>query len=192
MGSVFRAYDTQLRRRVALKILKASSEDRPLRGPDPAERLMREARAAAALNHQNIVSVFDVGEIEGTKFVAMELVEGTPLRAFIGRSDVSPGRRLKWLLDLARALAATHARGFIHRDIKPENVIVCADGTSKLLDFGVARAIDRPVDSKVPTLDSAENTYTEPGRVVGTPGYMAPEQARGDPVDEKSDQYAWG
>jgi serine/threonine-protein kinase len=183
MGAVWRAYDTLLRRDVALKVL---SDDREARA-----RLLREARAAAALKHPNAVAVFDVGEHEDTTFIAMEVIEGRSLRRFVGDSSVALDKKLRWLHSIADVLGAAHRAGLVHRDIKPENVMVCADDTIKVLDFGIAkRAAD--VEQPAPTSDAPASFRTADGRITGTPRYMAPEQKTGGAVDGRTDQYAWG
>jgi serine/threonine-protein kinase len=203
MGRVYRAYDPRLHRRVALKVLaledspgtstSGGAGSNPSHPSDGAARMLREARAAAALDHPNAVAIFDVGDVDGDPFIAMELIEGRSLRAYIGRPEVGWDRRLRWLADVARALAAAHKRGLVHRDIKPENVIVREeDGVVKVLDFGIARRPDAPVDPTGATQHVGLETLTSKGLVVGTPRYMSPEQIRGDAIDGRSDQFAWG
>ncbi|HZO15170.1 MAG TPA: serine/threonine-protein kinase, partial [Polyangiaceae bacterium] len=181
MGAVFAAYDTRLRRRVALKVLPTDSRE----DAEAAERLVREARAVATLDHPNVVAVFDVGRVESTPFIAMELVEGRPLRALIGCSEVTLAAKIRWITDVARALSAAHDKHLVHRDIKPSNVLVRDDGVVKVVDFGVARRVKQEDASD----DSA--TITKEGAIVGTHQYMAPEVLRGEPADERSDQFAW-
>jgi serine/threonine-protein kinase len=195
MGAVYRAHDQRLDRRVALKVL---AEAAPLEGDSAAkERLLREARAAAALDHPNAVAIYDVGEAsaaEGEKpqpYIVMELVAGETLRAYVGDSAVPWQKRLRWMLDAARALGAAHDRGLVHRDIKPDNVMVRRDGVVKVLDFGIARRSALEVDPTAPTQGPALPTLTAQGVQVGTPLYMAPEQIKGDPVDGRTDQFAW-
>jgi len=189
MGRVYLARDTRLGRKVALKVLhKAFTE-----GDGPA-RLLREARAAAALDHPNAIAIFDVGEADGVAYLAMEYLDGRSLRECVGDTTIPIVQRIRWLADIARALAAAHARGLVHRDIKPANVMVRADGSLKVLDFGIARQ-SRTTDSLGATArEVAEraDTFTGPGMVVGTPDYMAPEQMLSKPVDGRSDQFAWG
>jgi eukaryotic-like serine/threonine-protein kinase len=149
MGVVYRAHDSRLDRRVALKVLGGGVD----RGQgDGDARLLREARAAAALDHPNAVSIFDVGEHEGATYIVMELVSGRTLREVVGDASVPVATRVTWLADVARALAAAHRRGLVHRDIKPENVMVRDDGVVKVLDFGIARRIAGQVDPSAPTL----------------------------------------
>ena len=189
MGRVYRAYDEHLHRFVALKVLRT---DDP--GPGAAERLLREARAAAALDHPNAVSVFDAGVLDGTIYIAMEYVDGTSLRTFVPpHGTASAELRLRWLVDVARALAAAHERGLVHRDVKPENVLVRKDSVVKVLDFGIAKRVDIvSVDPESPTLSPSDGLQTMSGTLVGTPRYMSPEQVRGDVVDGRSDQFSWG
>ena len=206
MGRVYRAFDERLQRWVALKILhpavhsSGASEPGARSATEGAARLLREARAAAALDHPNAVAIFDVGEVRAaedetpTPFIAMELIEGRSLRAFIGASSVSLAEKLHWLTDVARALAASHARGLVHRDVKPENVMIRHDGVVKVLDFGIARrAPSGKVDAEAPTQARVVvDTLTADGVVVGTPFYMSPEQMRGETIDGRADQFSWG
>jgi serine/threonine-protein kinase len=198
MGEVFRARDTVLHREVALKVLQASSGGTAdSKNPtDGGARILREARAAAGIRHPNAISIYDVGEIDGVAFLAMELVPGKTLRAFIRDPSIPLPRRLRWLSDIARALGAAHRLGLVHRDIKPENVMVGEDGIVKVLDFGIARRTGK-IDASAPTQAGGSGpdptgTLTGQGLVVGTPFYMAPEQMRGDSVDGRADQFAWG
>ncbi len=189
MGSVFRAYDVLLRRDVALKVLTA---DRTRAPTESRARLLREARAAAALRHPSAVAVFDVGEHEGTTFIAMEVVEGRSLRTTLGEA-VPIEKRLRWLASIADVLAAAHKAGLVHRDIKPENVMVCPNGTVKVLDFGIAkRAAAAPVAPAIEESAGPGSYRTAEGRVIGTPKYMAPEQWDSGEIDGRADQYAWG
>ena len=175
MGEVYRAFDDKLRRKVALKVLHPD-----LAVPDAAARLVREARAAAAFAHPNTISIYDLGEIEGTVFLVMELIEGAPLRAFIGDPSVPLTKRLRWLVDIARGLGAAHKAGLVHRDVKPANVMISDEGVVKVLDFGLAKPVE------------ASSLNTDVGLVVGTPRYMAPELFAGIRADARSDQYAFG
>jgi Tol biopolymer transport system component len=187
MGRVYRAVDTVLGRRVALKVLAG---DQPPDSPAVA-RLLREARAAAALSHPNICSVFDVGEVDGLAFIAMELVQGASLRALLTDPATGLDQRLRWVHDLALALAAAHRAHVVHRDIKPDNVMVASDGRVRLLDFGVAKWDGVGVEPGPPG-PGASGFRTADGQIVGTAGYMAPEQAMGGQVDARTDQFAWG
>jgi serine/threonine protein kinase len=187
MGSVYRAHDTRLGRRVALKVLA----DR-VTSHDASARLVREARAAAALDHPNAVAIFDVGELDGAPYIVMELVEGRTLRAAIGEQGLPLRSRVAHLADIGRALGSAHKRGLIHRDVKPENVMIRDDGMVKVLDFGIARRSGGEVDPAGPTQTLALPTLTIDGAKLGTPVYMAPEQIRGDALDGRADQFSWG
>jgi eukaryotic-like serine/threonine-protein kinase len=203
MGVVYRARDGRLGRKVALKVLLSDEGDPE--SIERAKRFLREARAAAALDHPNAVSIFDVGEVGETSFIAMELVNGQSLRDFVGAAEPGIEQRLRWLVDIALALGAAHDKRIIHRDIKPENVMVRDDGRVKVLDFGLARRAAEPktapeaVDNGIPKIhhdttftETGQSTLTAVGTLLGTPQYMAPEQIRSDPVDGRSDQFSWG
>jgi eukaryotic-like serine/threonine-protein kinase len=191
MGCVYRAHDARLGRRVALKVISDGPRDGQA-DADANARLLREARAAAALDHPNVVSIFDVGEHEGTPFIVMELVSGRTLRDAVGDAAVPAATCVAQLADVARALAVAHKRGLVHRDIKPENVMVREDGVVKVLDFGIARRQGGSVDPHGETEGPALPTLTASGIKLGTPFYMAPEQIRGDALDGRTDQFAWG
>ena len=186
MGCVYRAHDPRLERSVALKVISDGGIS-----PESTGRLLREARSAAALDHPNAVSIFDVGEADGMPYIVMELVDGQTLRGAVGQSTVPQELKLAWLVDVARALAAAHRKGLVHRDVKPENVMVRADGVVKVLDFGIARRTAGDVDPTAAT-SQALPTLTAEGSRLGTPLYMAPEQIRGDALDGRTDQFAWG
>ncbi len=180
MGAVYAARDEVLDRLVALKVLPSAHEG----DPERRTRLLREARSAAALSHANVATVYEAGEGEGIVFLAMELVTGESLSSRLSRGALS----LESLIDvgegIARGLACAHAAGVVHRDLKPANVMLTDDGTPKLVDFGLARAPDRAAPNV------ARESFT--GTVVGTPGYMAPEQLRGDAIDARTDLFALG
>ena len=190
MGVVYRALDEKLGRRVALKVVRpvGSAE----LSDENTRRLLREARSAAALDHPGAVAIYDVGEVAGAPFIAMELVAGRTLRAQMSDAPKpSIEQRLRWLVEIARALEAAHRKGLVHLDIKPENVMVRADdGAIKVLDFGIARRMDTEVDPAGPT-EARPVTVTREGVSVGTPLYMAPEQLKGSPLDGRADQFAW-
>lgn len=175
MGAVYRAHDTKLRRKVALKVIHPD-----LAVPDAAARLVREARTAAAFSHPNTVAIHDLGEIDGTVFLVMELISGAPLRAYVGDTSVPAAQKLRWLVDMARGLGAAHKAGLVHRDVKPTNVMVGGDGVVKVLDFGLAKPLE------------AASFTTNVDIVAGTPRYMAPELFAGMRADARSDQYAFG
>ncbi|WP_394844854.1 protein kinase [Pendulispora brunnea] len=191
MGCVYRAHDTRLGRRVALKVISDGPRDGQA-DADANARLLREARAAAAFDHPNIVSVFDVGEYEGTPFIVMELVLGRTLRDAVGDASAPTATRVAELADVARALDVAHKRGLVHRDIKPENVMVREDGVVKVLDFGIARRQGGSLGPHSETGMPALPTLTIEGVKMGTPFYMAPEQILGEPLDGRTDQFAWG
>ena len=184
MGEVYRARDEQLHRDIALKVLPPSDLD------DPAARarLVREARAAAALNHPHICTVHEVGEETGQAYIAMELVEGLTLSAIIGDGPLSTEQVVRLGSQLADALAHAHDRGVVHRDLKSNNVIVTPDGRVKVLDFGLAK---RSTAADL-ALTQLQMSLTQPGTVAGTLPYMAPEQLRGEPVTAASDIWALG
>jgi eukaryotic-like serine/threonine-protein kinase len=185
MGEVYRAHDPRLGRDVAVKVLPAvwvSDADR-------RERFEREARAVAALNHPNITAIHDVGTDAGVPFIVSELLEGATLRELMTPGAPWPVRKaVEVALSIAHGLAAVHARGIVHRDLKPENVFIGRDGVVKLLDFGLARiTLMSSSAADVPTLEA-----TGAGTILGTPGYMAPEQVRGLPADHRTDIFACG
>ncbi|TKD03534.1 serine/threonine-protein kinase [Polyangium fumosum] len=200
MGDVYQARDTRLERRVALKLLRKQGTAEPEAWQRAEGRMLREARAAAALSHPNTVAIYDIGELDGAPYLAMEFVDGVSLRQLIAAGTTS-SRRLGWLVDVARALSAAHREGIVHRDIKPENVMLRDDGAIKVLDFGIARRMRVGLSTRGSTpgeddLDPPSNpksdTLTGEGMMVGTPAYMAPEQLRGDAVDARIDQFGWG
>ncbi len=187
MGEVYRAKDGRLGREVALKVLpEALAEDR-----DRLSRFEREARAASALNHPNIVTIHDVGREGETAYLAMELVEGRTLRELCVSGPLPLRRILSIAAQIADGLAKAHAAGIVHRDLKPENVMVSKDGFVKILDFGLAKLVEPESGgaSAMPTVTEGE---TRPGTVMGTVGYMSPEQASGEPLDFRSDQFSFG
>jgi serine/threonine-protein kinase len=182
MGEVYQATDTRLDRSVALKVL----HDADNTNADRLRRFAQEARATAALNHPNILAVFDVGSHEGAPYYISELLEGDTLRAVLQRAPITVGQAIDYATQIATGLAAAHDRGIIHRDLKPENVFVTTDGRIKILDFGVAKLVE-----PAPAL-SAPAGGTMHGTLVGTFGYMSPEQLRGDAVDTRSDIFSLG
>jgi serine/threonine-protein kinase len=197
MGAVYKARDAKLGRKIALKVIAAEPHDPE--AEDRIKRFLREARSAAALDHPNAVSIFDVGEEDGFSFIAMELVHGQPLRVFVGAAEPDVATRLRWLVEIAGALAAAHRARLIHRDIKPENVMIREDGHAKVLDFGLARRAAKLPDEvtgqtaiAAPTTEDGQTTLTAVGTLMGTPQYMAPEQIRSEPLDARSDQFSWG
>jgi hypothetical protein len=191
MAEVYRARDTRLAREVALKIVtEALSSD-----PDLVRRFEQEARLAGSLNHPNLVAVYDVGLHDSAPYFVTELLRGESLRARLTRGAVPTSTALDWATQMARGLAAAHARAIIHRDIKPDNVFVCSDGQVKLLDFGIAKLTEAAALTGTHDLMEATVTptggATRTGSVLGTPGYMSPEQLRGEPLDARSDIFSW-
>lgn len=189
MADVYRAHDPMLDRAVALKVLHTRQTDGDTQG---MRRVLREARAAAALTHPNTVTIFEVGEADREVFIAMELLEGRTLRDVLDRGQASVEDKLRWLLEAARALAAAHERGLVHRDVKPENMFVCNSGTLKLLDFGIAKRDDEEGDHADAGPQGPSSLRTHAGRRLGTPRYMAPEQHAGLATDPRTDEFAWG
>ncbi len=187
MGEVYRARDPRLGREVAVKVLPAALSSNPER----LKRFEKEARAASSLNHPNIVTVHDVGESSGTSFIAMELVEGRTLRELLADGTLATKRLLAIAAQVADGLAKAHGAGIVHRDLKPENVMVTKDGFVKILDFGLAK-LTQPEDSSGATAAPTVSGATEPGIVMGTVGYMSPEQALGKALDFRSDQFSFG
>ena len=187
MGEVYRARDSRLGREVAIKVLPAEFS----RDPDRRSRFEQEARAASALNHPNIVSVYDIGTADQHLFVAMELVEGKTLRELLESGRLPSSRTLDVGVQIADGLARAHGAGIVHRDLKPENVMVSRDGFVKILDFGLAK-LTAPADEGASDLPTAAPRATDPGTVMGTAGYMSPEQAAGRAVDFRSDQFSLG
>ncbi len=185
MADVYRAFDPGIGRTVAIKVLKPDYG----RDPELGERFLREARAAGALNHPNIATIYDVGEAQGVAYIAMELIEGQPLDTLLQEQGRLPYERVLALgQQLASALDYAHKAGVVHRDVKPSNILLSADGrTAKLLDFGVARIGEIDVSGAEGRL-----ARTQVGQMIGTPRYMSPEQALGIPVDRRSDLFSLG
>jgi Tol biopolymer transport system component len=187
MGEVWRARDAKLDRDVALKVLPA----RLGADPDALARFEREAKAVAALSHPNILAIHDFGQSEGTHYAVMELLEGQTLREALAGAPLSAKKATEYGRQIAEGLAAAHDKGIVHRDLKPENVFVTHDGHVKILDFGLARqgvVAKAGADTSSPTVARG----TEPGTVMGTAGYMAPEQVRGEVADHRADIFAFG
>ena len=185
MGEVYLAQDTLLDRKVALKVLAAQYVE----NKDWLKRFVREAKAASALNHPNIITIHEIGQIGGVHFIATEYIEGKTLRQHLAAGRMKVAAAVNAALQIAGALSAAHTAGIIHRDIKPENVMLRPDGIVKVLDFGLAKqtgADARPADG------TPSQIYTDPGIVMGTVNYMSPEQARGLQVDLRSDLFSLG
>ena len=189
MGEVYLAEDVQLRRKVALKVLPeeiAADADRRM-------RFEREAHAASALNHPNILTIHEFGAVADTHYLASEFVQGETLRDRLERGRVGLSETLEIAVQIASALQAAHEAGIIHRDIKPENVMIRPDGLVKVLDFGIAKLSEKraePIDGEAATAIKLQGT--SPGMVIGTANYMSPEQAKGKEVDARSDIFSFG
>jgi len=197
MAEVYRARDTRLGREVAVKVVSEAL------GADGAfvERFEREARLVGSVNHPNVVALHDVGLHDGKPYFVTELLQGETLRTRLGKGPVPLATALEWAEQMAEGLAAAHERNIVHRDLKPENVLITREGRIKLLDFGIAKVIAAAQEVATPleegphgllneTVPSSDRTGT--GLVIGTPGYMSPEQIRGDPMDARTDLFSLG
>ena len=190
MGEVYRARHSRLKREVAIKVLPASFAG----DPDRIARFEREARAASALNHPNIVQIYDIADADGVRFIAMEYVAGKTLGELIGRKRLRLNEALKYAVQMADALATAHSAGIIHRDLKPSNIMVAENGLVKVLDFGLAKLTETATGrfGETVTTKAPEGPGTEEGTIVGTTAYMSPEQAEGKKVDARSDIFSFG
>lgn len=186
MGEVYRASDPVLKREVAIKVLPSFV----LGNPDRLRRFEQEAQAAAALNHPNILAVHRFAVFEGAPYLVSELLVGETLRQKMGHGPLPVRKAIDWGIQIANGLAAAHDKGIVHRDLKPENLFVTTDGRIKILDFGLAKLIQSQLDpdGTAPTMMHA----TDPGVIIGTAGYMSPEQVRGKTVDHRTDIFAFG
>src|SRR3954469_893270 len=190
MGVVYEAEDINLGRHVALKFLNKEFQG----DPEALERFQREARAASALNHRNICTIYEVGNDNGEQFIAMELLEGKSLDQEINGRAIKNSTLVKYGIQIADALDAAHSRGIIHRDIKPANIFVTDKGQVKMLDFGLAKHIEQQsaMETASDGMRTAAENLTSPGSTVGTIAYMSPEQARGEELDTRSDLFSFG
>jgi eukaryotic-like serine/threonine-protein kinase len=188
MGEVYRARDPRLGRDIAIKVLPAAySSDL-----DRLQRFEQEARAAAALNHPNILATFDIGRHDGASYIVSELLDGETLRDRLRSSGPPLRKAIEYAIQIARGLSAAHAKGVVHRDLKPENVFITADGGVKILDFGLAKLTHTESVSAGATALPTTPPQTMAGIVLGTVGYMAPEQVRGLAADHRCDIFAFG
>ena len=188
MGEVYKARDTHLDRFVALKVLRSDL----VANPERTRRFIQEAKAAPALNHPNIVTIYDIARDGSADYIAMEYVEGRPLDQLIARGGMKLSELLHYAIPAADALAKAHASGIVHRDLKPSNIMITGDRRVKVLDFGLAKlTATAPSDSAETTIQQ-DPVRTGEGWVVGTPAYMSPEQAEGKPVDARSDIFSFG
>src|SRR5271155_5009820 len=190
MGVVYRAFDTHLDRPVAIKILRADATT----SPERQRRFVQEAKAASALNHPNIIHIYDISSSGNTDFIAMEFVAGKTIYQLIDKKDLPLRDALKYSIQIADALARAHSAGIVHRDLKPANIIIDEDGRVKLLVFGLAKLTEKTVESEAATatMTAEEARLTEEGSIVGTVAYMSPEQAEGRKVDARSDIFSFG
>src|SRR4051794_31544811 len=188
MGEVYRARDEKLNRDVAIKVLPAALSE----NADRLHRFEQEAQAAGALNHPNILVIYDVGTNENAPYVVSELLEGESLRDRLDHGALASRKAIDYATQIARGLAAAHARGIVHRDLKPDNLFITGDEHVKILDFGLAKLVQRATGETVQTDVATRKVHTDPGTVMGTAGYMAPEQLRGQVLDHRADIFSFG
>src|SRR5690348_6203797 len=190
MGVVWKARDTHLDRFVALKTLRVER----LSDPERRRRFVHEAKAASALNHPNIVHIYDIAEADGIQYISMEYVPGKTLDQLIGRKGLRLNELLKYAIQIADALAQAHLAGIIHRDLKPSNIIVGPNGQLKVLDFGLAKLTETATGEfeETVTMRAQDGPRTEEGVIFGTVAYMSPEQAEGKKIDARSDIFSFG
>src|ERR1043166_1178533 len=188
MGEVYQARDTQLGRDVAVKVLPSTYSD----DKERLHRFEQEACAASALNHPNILSIYDVGTHDGSPYVVSELLEGQTLRQRISGISLPQRKTIDYALQTANGLAAAHEKGIVHRDLKPDNLFITNDGRVKILDFGLAKLTGAGDTALSQTSIPTRRVDTDPGKVMGTVGYMSPEQVKGRAVDHRSDIFSLG
>jgi serine/threonine protein kinase/Tol biopolymer transport system component len=188
MGEVYRARDTRLKRDVALKVLVGAAAEESGR----FRRFQSEAESTAALSHPNIVAVYDIGQENGAPYIVSELVSGGTLTTLLNRGPLPTRKLLDLAVPIAEGLAAAHALGIVHRDLKPDNILLTADGSPKIADFGLAKYFRPSQDAESSQLTTLTDDRTKEGTIVGTVSYMSPEQAKGEPVDFRSDQFSFG
>jgi len=187
MGDVYKARDVRLNRLIAIKVLPAENAV----DADRQRRFLQEAQAASALNHPNIITIHDVGTFEDVDYIAMEYVDGKTLEALIPRKGMRLSEVLRIAIHIATGLERAHAAGIVHRDLKPGNIMVAEDGTVKVLDFGLAKLAEaKALAASAPT--ETVKPETKEGSILGTVGYMSPEQAEAKPVDARSDIFSFG
>jgi serine/threonine protein kinase len=195
MGEVYLAQDTKLDRKIALKVLPANVAS----NRDRMERFIREAKSAAALNHPNIAHIYEIGEADGVNFIAMEFIDGHTLRELIHGRQTDLKKLLRYLQHAAEGLSKAHAAGIVHRDLKPDNIMITRDGHAKILDFGLAKLVERQLtesnsDDREDVATAIMQQHSTPGTIIGTVGYMSPEQAQGKTkeIDQRSDIFSFG
>lgn len=188
MGEVFLAEDTKLKRQVALKILPIEfAEDK-----DRMSRFVREAQSASALNHPNIITIYEIGESAGTYFIATEFIDGKTLSDYKKANPLNYKSALEIAIQVASALDEAHSAGIVHRDIKPDNVMIRSSGLAKILDFGIAKLSESPTNIGEEDATAIQKPSTLPGMIIGTANYMSPEQAEGKAVDVRTDIFSFG
>ena len=188
MGEVYRAHDPNLVRDVAVKVLPKGLSD----NADRLRRFEQEAQSAGTLNHPNILVIHEIGSHDGAPYIVSELLDGEPLADHIAGAALPQRKAINYAMQLARGLAAAHDKGIVHRDLKPDNIFVTKDGRLKILDFGLAKLVAAPNNDQPQTDVPTRKLNTDPGTVMGTMGYMSPEQLRGQPVDHRSDLFSFG
>src|SRR5580704_3992395 len=187
MGEVYRARDPRLGREVAIKVLPSGAAP----DSDRLRRFEQEARATAALNHPNILAVFDIGSQDNSPYIVSEMLDGETVRARLDAGPLPVRKAVEYALQIARGLAAAHDRGIFHRDLKPENIFITRDGHAKILDFGLAK-LTLPEPGAAAGLSATLDSATGRGALLGTVGYMSPEQVRGANIDARSDLFSFG